>query len=473
MKPARATGRGRRRCGRGRERSSRSAAPPTLPDSRRRAFANPLQGALRWLAPIRWNGFDGFAARRSNSLFARALSHHDARPLAALEVKMRNLSDTISRLTAARGLASARKTGAADDRLGDLGEFGANPGALRARTYLPAGLREAAPLVVVLHGCTQTAAAHDYCSGWSRLADQHGIGLLFPEQAHANNPNLCFNWFLRDDTRRDSGEALSIRQMIEAVAARQAIDQRRVFVTGLSAGGAMALAMLATYPDVFAGGAILAGLPYGCASNVPEAFDRMRGHGGPSEDTLQSLVSGASAHDGPWPTLSLWHGTADHTVDPGNMEAIIGQWRDVLQVGAAPTYTTVVKSFPRRVWINEDGREIMEAYSITGMGHGAPLAAGGAEGYGASAPFMLDVGISSTLQIARFWKIAPSAEADAPRQAASGAPAPIEAPLATSAQSAAADSHPDEGAASHAPSERVAGVRKVIEDALRAAGLMR
>jgi poly(hydroxyalkanoate) depolymerase family esterase len=387
---------------------------------------------------------------------------------------MRNLSDTISHLTALRGPASGKKAGGIVDRLGDLAEFGSNPGALRARTYLPAAPRDNAPLVVVLHGCTQTAAEYDYGSGWSRLADQQGVVLLFPEQTRANNPNLCFNWFANEDTRRDSGEALSIRQMIEALVANHSIDRRRVFITGLSAGGAMALAMLATYPDVFAGGAILAGLPYGCASNVPEAFDRMRGHGGPSEPTLQSLIRAASAHGGAWPSLSLWHGTADHTVDPGNMEAIIGQWRDVLQVAQAPTYTAVVKGFPRRVWTNAEGREVIEAFSITGMGHGAPLATGGEDGYGASAPFMLDVGISSTLQIARFWKVAPPAEARAPRQAAaSGTLAPIESAAAMSAESAAAYSRPEDSAASRPPPDRATGVKKVIEDALRAAGLMR
>ena len=77
--------------------------------------------------------------------------------------------------------------------------------------------------------------------------------------------------------------------------------------------------MLATYPDVFAGGAIIAGLPYGCASSVPEAFDRMRGHGFPTQDRLQSLIRSASMHDGPWPTISIWQGIADHTVVPSNM----------------------------------------------------------------------------------------------------------------------------------------------------------
>ena len=96
-----------------------------------------------------------------------------------------------------------------------------------------------------------------------------------------------FNWFQPEDIRRGSGEALSIRQMIASVSAAWRIDPGRVFITGLSAGGAMASVMLATYPEVFAGGAIIAGLPYGSASTIPEAFDRMRGHGLPSERELQ------------------------------------------------------------------------------------------------------------------------------------------------------------------------------------------
>ncbi|UCI18400.1 PHB depolymerase family esterase [Mesorhizobium sp. B2-1-8] len=107
------------------------------------------------------------------------------------------------------------------------------------------------------------------------MADRRGFAVLFPEQQRSDNANLCFNWFIPDDTRRGSGEALSIRQMIEAVMVAQDSDRTRIFVTGLSAGGAMPAAMLATYPEVFAGGAILAGLPYGSATTLPQAFDRM------------------------------------------------------------------------------------------------------------------------------------------------------------------------------------------------------
>jgi poly(hydroxyalkanoate) depolymerase family esterase len=86
--------------------------------------------------------------------------------------------------------------------------------------------------VVVLHGCTQTASGYDRSAGWSKAAEEHGFALLFPEQRRANNPNLCFNWFLPEDASRQRGEAQSIRQMITAMQARYATDPERVFVTG-------------------------------------------------------------------------------------------------------------------------------------------------------------------------------------------------------------------------------------------------
>lgn len=168
---------------------------------------------------------------------------------------MRKVSDTIARLAAMRARQNTHPTSfISADRLSTLGNFGSNPGALQARYHLPADLSCGAPLVVVLHGCTQNAAGYDHHSGWSQLADEAGFALLYPEQQRANNPNLCFNWFLPTDTARDRGEVFSIRQMIETMVVNHGLDRKRVFVTGLSAGGAMAAAMLATYPEVFAGG---------------------------------------------------------------------------------------------------------------------------------------------------------------------------------------------------------------------------
>jgi poly(hydroxyalkanoate) depolymerase family esterase len=385
---------------------------------------------------------------------------------------MRSLNDTITRLGALR----ARTVGAAPqpggDRLSDLRDFGSNPGALRGRYYLPRDLRDAAALVVVLHGCTQTADGYDRGSGWSQLADEHGFALLFPEQTRANNPNLCFNWFNREDTRRDAGEALSIRQMVGAMIAAHGLDPARVYVTGLSAGGAMTSTMLATYPEVFAGGAIIAGLPYGTAASVPEAFDRMRGHGGPEAAALGALVASASGHDGPWPTVSVWHGDKDATVALPNAGLIVEQWRGLHGVPAQPSHTESVDGTPRRVWRDAAGRDVIEEYRIAGMGHGTPLNTFGADSCGAAGPYMLEARISSTRHIARFWGLiddAPAGRAQPPhsaRQPDADLPSEIE-PLRET---------PGRRERSEAPADLFGiegGIKRVIDDALRAAGLTR
>ncbi|MDZ7281328.1 PHB depolymerase family esterase [Sphingomonas sanguinis] len=338
--------------------------------------------------------------------------------------------------------------------------FGTNPGNLNAHVYCPALLAADAALVVVLHGCTQTASDYDTGSGWSQMADLHGFALLFPEQQRANNPNLCFNWFNPDDSRRGSGEALSIREMIAAVVTAHSIDPARIFVTGLSAGGAMASILLATYPEIFAGGAIIAGLPFGCAATIPEAFDRMRGRGLPSEGELARLVRNASDHDGPWPTLSIWQGSADATVNPTNAEAIIGQWRSLHGVAAKPDRLEAVDGYPRRVWRNAAGRDVIEEFSITGMGHGTPLDTKANDGCGVAAPFMLEASISSTRHICRFWGLLPRGK-EAKIMAASPDVA-REASNALGAGTGPVGWHSPSGA-----------VGQVIEDALRTAGLIR
>jgi poly(hydroxyalkanoate) depolymerase family esterase len=177
-------------------------------------------------------------------------------------------------------------------------EFGANPGGLRMFAFVPSNLQQPRALVVVLHGCGQTAAGYDLGAGWSTLARHYGFALLMPQQQPANNANGCFNWFNPDDSTREHGEAASIRQMIARMTVDHGIDSRRVFVTGLSAGGAMTSVMLATYPEVFAAGAIIAGLPFGVASNAREALTGMRGWRARSPHELGDLVRNASHHSG-------------------------------------------------------------------------------------------------------------------------------------------------------------------------------
>lgn len=383
---------------------------------------------------------------------------------------MRKLSDTIARLSAYRAQLGAGAGVDAPGRLGTLPEFGSNPGALLARTHLPSELPAGAPLVVVLHGCTQTASGYDLGAGWSTLADREGFALLFPEQQRANNANVCFNWFEPGDTQRGKGEALSISQMIEAMIARHGLDRRRVFITGLSAGGAMAAVMLATYPELFAGGAIIAGLPYGVAATIPEALDRMRAHGLPGERRLQDLVRSASRHDGPWPTISIWQGSADRTVSPANAPALISQWRGVHGLPAEPSASESVDGQRRRVWRDAGGRDLIEEYSIAGMGHGTPIAG---DGIGRPGPYMLAAGISSTQRIARFWGLAADEAGKAmPELKTPAASLPVQTP-AMAAGPARPEPEPPRKTDNWAAPPAAAGVRKIIEDALRSAGLMR
>jgi poly(hydroxyalkanoate) depolymerase family esterase len=361
---------------------------------------------------------------------------------------MRRISDSIARLQAYRMPAPA--PGGAG-RLRPFTGFGRNPGALAAKCFVPDALAPGAALVVVLHGCTQDAEGYDHRSGWSALAERHGFALLYPEQSRSNNPAGCFNWFDRQHIRRGEGEAMSIHQMIESAIERHAIDPRRVFVTGLSAGGAMAIAMLAAYPELFAGGAVIAGLPYATATSVPEALDRMRGHRLPAAPALEASVRAASDFTGPWPTLSVWQGDADRTVDAANAEAILAQWRGVHGLGETPQVSEAIGGATRRAWRDDSGREVIESWSVAGMGHGTPID-GGPDGVGAAGPYMIDVGLSSTQHVAAHWGlIAPPAAARRP----SARPAPV-VPRTV-----------------RPPSPATSGVGEIIEEALRAAGLRR
>lgn len=384
---------------------------------------------------------------------------------------MAGLGTTLANLTNRAQRRAPPRPDGAPDRLRELGDFGANPGALRARYHLPPALPPGAPLVVVLHGCTQTASAYDLGAGWSTLADAQDFALLFPEQQRANNPNLCFNWFTPADTQRGGGEPQSIQQMILAMIRLHDLDARRVFVTGLSAGGAMATVMLATYPELFAGGAVIAGLPYGHVRNAGDAFARMRGDGYPADAELGRSVRSASEHDGPWPGISVWHGSADTVVDRSNAERILGQWRAVHGLPAAPTLRDRSGNSKRRVWHDAKGRALVTAHEIVGMGHGTPLGTRGDQPLGVPGPHMLEVGVNSTRLIAESWGLATAdATASQPRPAETVAESAFPPPAVPSLAPLPPPLPPGP-----APRALSAGGRigAVIEDALRAAGLMR
>ena len=320
-------------------------------------------------------------------------------------------------------------TESGDGRLTEVDAFGSNPGHLRMLTYVPPGLPTGAPLVVVLHGCTQTAGGYDSGTGWSSLAERHGFALLYPEQRRANNAHTCFNWFEPGDIARGEGEVASIRQMIGQCIADHRLDPKRVTITGLSAGGAMTAAMLATYPEVFAAGAIIAGLPFGAARGVQEALGAMKHCRSLPAEAWGDLVRAASPVRAiaDRPRVAIWHGDADTTVTPSNALESAKQWANIHGLEPADGIEDSVAGVPHRAWRRRDGSMAVELYAVPGLGHGTPITpqAEGDRGVGQAMPFLLQAPISSTWQIAQSWGLLGPVAAERPRPAARKLPDPL------------------------------------------------
>ena len=302
--------------------------------------------------------------------------------------------------------------GANNGALTEVSNFGSNPGALRMFTYRPANLASNRPLVVALHGCSQQASSYDDETGWIKFADKHRFALLLPQQPQANNLSKCFNWFLPGDNERDKGEALSIRQMIDRIKMDAGSDPQQIYITGLSGGGAMTAVMLATYPELFAGGAILAGVPYKCASDANEALSQcgvsLSGQLVPTKDLAPaqwgSLVRSASSHTGALPRVSIWQGSADKTVNPLNQQELVDQWTNVLGIDATPDTSDTLQGHAHKVYKDSSGKALLETVLIDAMGHGTPVGPGNLDNEcGQAAPFILNVGVCSSFHIVRFW----------------------------------------------------------------------
>lgn len=274
--------------------------------------------------------------------------------------------------------------------------FGSNPGNLSLFVHAPASLGTDVPLVVALHGCSQDA--NDYeAVGWNALADAHGFLVAYPQTTGNNG---CFDWFDSSEQSRTGPQVTSLLQMVQHLRATRGVDASRVYVTGLSAGGAMVNVLLAVAPDVFTRGQVLAGIPFGCASGVTSGYSCMWSSSSKTPAQWGALVDAVNA-DFPPPRIQLWHGTSDFTVTSTNLQEQVDQWTHVNGIDVTADDTQTLGVATRRRFNDDNGVTRVEAWILAGTGHGAPVDP--MNGCGTNRLYMLDVDLCSAEEGARFF----------------------------------------------------------------------
>jgi poly(hydroxyalkanoate) depolymerase family esterase len=289
--------------------------------------------------------------------------------------------------------------------LSQVTSFGSNPGNLRMFVYVPSGLPPGSPLVVALHGCTQSASVYSTQTEWGNLADRFRFAVVFAEQPTANNVSSCFNWFQPGDMSRGQGEALSIKQMVDTMKSTVGSDPARIFVTGMSAGGFMTEVMMATYPDVFAGGAVNSGGAYACATSLPATSACQQGNVSRTPQQWGDLVRNAfPGYAGPFPRLVAFHGSQDFTVAAADLQQSVDQWSNVLGIDQTPEVTETFRTATHKVFRDASGRPMIETYLLSGVGHALTVDPGSnVDQGGATGAFSEDHDIYSSFYAAQFW----------------------------------------------------------------------
>jgi len=241
------------------------------------------------------------------------------------------------------------------------GRFVGPAGSRPYRLYIPHGYHgQPVPLIVMLHGCTQSPEDFALGTRMNEIAEAQNFLVLYPGQTRAANASKCWNWFNVEDQQADRGEPLLLAGMTRQIMAEYAIDPKRVFVAGLSAGGAAALIMGATYSGLYAAVGVHSGLAYAAASDASSAFFLMRQGGkGPS-----------LALERAFPTI-VFQGDADTTVNPANADAIIDQLAAGLSLDVRKSVTEANgrRGYERAVYSDRSGKSLIEKWIVHGAGH--------------------------------------------------------------------------------------------------------
>jgi poly(hydroxyalkanoate) depolymerase family esterase len=224
-------------------------------------------------------------------------------------------------------------------------------------------------LIVMLHGCTQNPDDFAVGTGMNRLAEEHDFIVAYPRQSMRANRSACWNWFNLTDQMRDTGEPSIIAGITRTLMAEFDIDAERIYVAGLSAGGAMAAIMSATYPELYAAIGIHSGLAYGTATDLASAFAAMRGTSSPAAPAQRT--SHLKSGNGRVRTI-VFHGASDQRVHPSNAERILTEARAGLADSAQETQhegSAGGRTYTRTVITDASGVPHVEYWAIEGLGH--------------------------------------------------------------------------------------------------------
>ncbi len=252
--------------------------------------------------------------------------------------------------------------------------FACEAGTRDYKVYVPSHANgRRLPLIIMLHGCTQNPDDFAVGTGMNRLAEEHGFIVAYPQQPMSANQSACWNWFNLKDQMRDEGEPSIIAGITCTIVAEFDIDARRVYVAGLSAGGAMATIMSAAYPELYAATGIHSGLAHGSAADLVSAFAAMRGASSPAQpaQTRARRKSRPKGANGRVRTI-VFHGAIDKIVDPSNAEMIFADARAGLSDTSRETRHegfTKGRAYTRTVITDATGVPHAEHWAIEGLGH--------------------------------------------------------------------------------------------------------
>jgi len=246
--------------------------------------------------------------------------------------------------------------------------FACAAGSRGYKLYIPRSLPETGrALLVMLHGGTQDG--DDFAAGtrMNDLAEEHGFIVAYPSQSKAANASLCWNWFTPEHQKRGAGEPSIIAGITSKIVASYDVGRDRVFIAGLSAGGAMAAVMSATYPDLYAAVGVHSGLPYRSATDLPSAFAAMRGSAG--SRGRRSRKSRGVGDDSPRVRTIVFHGDADKIVHPSNAAGLVGGSKVGESIDRAETRSSAGQTYTRSVIRDQSGVAVVEQWLLHGCGH--------------------------------------------------------------------------------------------------------